>query len=131
MVRVVALFAMVLLVGCGTDTNALFPTEKPDALQSVPPGALVSPEGLCEELPAGAKAPTKLEFGLTECDIVRIAGPIDKVEITEVNGVRNTALTSIAGAKPGVFRFVAGRLKSIEAEPEAIKPKPEPPKRRR
>ena len=69
------------------------------------------------------QAPGKLDFGLTECEVVRLAGPFDRVEISDAQGVRVVTMTSTKGARPGIYRFEAGRLKSVEGAPEPEKKK--------
>jgi hypothetical protein len=56
---------------------------------------------------------------MTECEVVGIAGPAGKVEIsTNERGERSVVMTYLQGAHPGIYRFVSGRLKSIERAPE-------------
>lgn len=92
-------------------------------LAPVPSSALVSAEGTCAEAPEGAVVPAKLDFGLTECEVLQLVGPVDKVEIGDTQGVRVVTMTVVAGAKPGVYRFEAGRLKSLDDMPEPEKKK--------
>jgi hypothetical protein len=123
-----AVAAALLLAGCSGD-GALPMYVKADTsagLPPVPPGGLVGAEGTCADAPEGAAAATKLDFGLTECEVLRLVGPIDKVEIGDTSGVRVVTMTSIAGAKPGVYRFEAGRLKSLDGMPEPEKKKAKP-----
>jgi hypothetical protein len=119
--------AALLLAGCSGD-GALpmyVKAETSAGLPPVPPSALVSAEGTCADAPEGAAA-TKLDFGLTECEVLRLVGPIDKVEISDTQGVRVVTMTVVAGAKPGIYRFEAGRLKSLEGTPEPEKKKAKP-----
>ena len=71
-------------------------------------------------------------LGMTECDVVRRAGPVDNVEIgTTPRGERSTVLTYMRGERPGIYRFVNGRLRSVERGPEPPPPpKPEKPKKK-
>jgi hypothetical protein len=111
-----------------------------------PPGPadLVGPEGQCagtasaseavpnapEAVPNAAgegAAPALVQGGIalqmTECDVVRRAGPPERVEFgTSERGDRSVVLTYIRGPRPGVYRFVGGRLFSVERGPEAPAP---------
>lgn len=59
-------------------------------------------------------------IGRTECDVARVAGQPDNVSIGNEAGGRVTVLTYVRGPRPGIYRFTAGRLVSMErgAEPE-------------
>lgn len=120
--------AALLLAGCSGE-SALPMYVKADTstgLPPAPPSALVGAEGSCADVPEGAAAPAKLDFGLTECEVLRLVGPIDKVEISDTQGVRVVTMTVIAGAKPGIYRFEAGRLKALDGMPEPEKKKAKP-----
>jgi hypothetical protein len=66
-----------------------------------------------------------IALNMTECQVVRRAGHPESLEITaDGHGERNVVLTYIHGERPGIYHFVAGRLKIIERAPEP----PEPPK---
>jgi hypothetical protein len=57
---------------------------------------------------------------MTECDVVRRAGAVDKVDISaDERGERTVVLTYLRGPAPMVYRFVGGRLVSIERAPAA------------
>jgi hypothetical protein len=70
-------------------------------------------------LPAGI--PTvqgSIVLQMTECDVVRRAGQADKVEFgANERGERSAVLTFSRGPWPGIYRFAAGRLYSIERLP--------------
>ncbi|WP_126397158.1 hypothetical protein [Blastochloris tepida] len=118
--------AAVLLAGCaGEGTVPARGAGAAGGSGPVPPGELVSAEGACGEAAEG-NAPSKLDFGLTECEVVRLVGPFDRVEIGDAQGVRVVTMVSTAGARPGIYRFEAGRLKSVEAAPEPEKKKGKP-----
>lgn len=72
-------------------------------------------------------------LNMTECDVVRSAGYTDRVEIgANERGQRSVVLTYMTGPQPGVYRFVAGRLVSIERGPEPPPaPKPARPAKKR
>ena len=56
---------------------------------------------------------------MSECDLVRAVGYTGQVEISRnERGERSVVLTYLQGEHPGIYRFVSGRLKSIERTPE-------------
>jgi hypothetical protein len=66
--------------------------------------------------------PSGVGLGMTECEVVRIAGYTDRVEIgSNERGQRSVVLTYLSGERPGIYRFVGGRLTAMErvAEPPA------------
>ncbi len=73
-----------------------------------------------------------IALDMTECEVVRIAGVTDRVEISaNERGQRTAVLTYVTGSRPGIYRFVSGRLASIERGPEPPAPaKPAKQKRR-
>jgi len=83
--------------------------------------------------PAASAAPPEVRQGsrgvaleMSECDVVRIAGPTPNVQISaNERGERLVTLTYLTGERPGIYQFVSGRLKTMErvAEPQvAAKP---------
>jgi hypothetical protein len=139
---------LLLLAACASDPNSSrssswFATPDwakdsggPTFSTRAPTGqALVGPDGRCAvgdpaggaEIVAGGIA-----LDMSECDVVRRAGPVDNVEIgTTQRGERSAALTYMRGERPGIYRFVNGRLVSIERGPEPPPPpKPEKPKKK-
>jgi hypothetical protein len=89
----------------------------------VTPDQLVGADGACA---AGGDTPgAGIGLGMTECQVVGRAGAPENVEITaNERGQRTVVLTYTRGTRPGIYRFVAGRLTVIERAPEA----PAPPK---
>jgi hypothetical protein len=105
-------------------------------LRAVTPADLVSAEGQCaatEEQMRVASAelgpdavpqepgllPGGIALQMTECDVVRRAGAPEQIQIgADERGDRATVITYIRGPRPGIYRFVAGRLTSIERAPE-------------
>jgi hypothetical protein len=90
------------------------------AAASPPPGASASPPPVR----------TGVSLGMTECELVGALGHTDRIEIsTDERRQRSVTLTYLTGARPGIYRFVAGRLVSLEragdapAEPKPTKPK--------
>jgi hypothetical protein len=96
---------------------------------------LIDPEGQCAALPseqasgrpdstgaAGAEsaplAAGGISLQMTECDVVRRAGPAEKVDLgANERGERSLVLTYLKGPWPGIYRFTGGRLVSIERAP--------------
>ena len=63
---------------------------------------------------------------MTECDVVRRAGAVDKIDFaSDDRGERIVTLTYLRGPWPGIYRFAGGRLVSIERAPA---PPPAPAK---
>ncbi len=64
-------------------------------------------------------------LGMSECQVVRRAGTPSNVVISAAeNNERKVVLTYAGGNWPGVYTFASGRLKVVDALPEAQKPKP-------
>jgi hypothetical protein len=136
--------------------NAPVPVE---ARKPVPAEELVDSEGRCASSPMAAAetapeaassdpvtTPTNpalavggIALGMTECDVVKRAGPPEKVVLgTDERGERKVILTYTGNMRPGVYTFTAGRLVTIERAPEPpaaakptrparpTKPKPKP-----
>jgi hypothetical protein len=84
-----------------TDANAMTET------QSQPAAAAAAPAGS-----AG------IALGRSECDVARYAGRPDNVELgNDPRGDRTAVLTYLKGPRPGIYRFIAGRLSSVERAP--------------
>ena len=90
---------------------------------------LIGPDGSCaaqsgeSEFVGGGIA-----LDMSECDVVQRAGPPDNIDISaNRRGDRAVVLTYARGERSGIYRFVAGRLASIERGPEP--PAPERPER--
>jgi len=103
-------------------------------LRSVTATDLVSAEGQCAMTAAEAAADTSpdgatqqpalvsggIALQMTECDVIRRAGAPEQLQIgANERGERSVVITYVRGARPGVYRFSAGRLTSIERAPEA------------
>jgi hypothetical protein len=108
-------------------------------LRPITAADLVGPEGQCAAAPEqgfadssgeGSVPPSPLLAGaivlqMTECDVVRRAGPVEKIDFgVNDRGERTLVLTYTGGSSPGIYRFAGGRLVSIERAPEP----PAPPK---
>ena len=83
--------------------------------------------------PGAPTVPAPIALEMTECDVVKRAGLADKVEIgANERGERSTTLSFLQGARPGIYRFADGRLKSMErapappAPPKPVRKKPQP-----
>ena len=105
---------------------------------------LVSADGACPGMaPAGAPADANastaspassggtVALGHTECDVVRGIGAPSSVNLSNnARGDRFAVITWTSGPRAGIYSFTAGRLSSIEGNPEpqpmpkAAKPKP-------
>jgi hypothetical protein len=88
------------------------------------PAAAAAPPGQDSE---GNPPPVLIQGGIalemTECDVVRRAGAPDRFEFgTTDRGERSVTLTYVNGPRPGIYRFAAGRLASIERGPEPPAP---------
>jgi len=105
-------------------------------LRPVTAADLVSAEGQCpiaaaeaasaasDGDPAAPQAVPLVQGGIalqmTECDVVRRAGPPEQLQIgTDERGERSVVITYLRGPRPGIYRFTGGRLNSIERAPGA------------
>lgn len=110
-------------------------------LRPITAADLVGPEGQCgaggpeqgfADSAGAAAAPQSppvaggIALQMTECDVVRRAGPAEKIDFgVNDRGERAVVLTYINGSSPGIYRFAGGRLAAIERAPA---PPPAPPK---
>jgi hypothetical protein len=95
---------------------------------------LVGPDGQCAAAPsrqeqaAGATPETAavgISLQMTECDVVGRLGTPSQVEFgTSPRGERSAVLTYTRGARPGIYRFTAGRLTSMERGAESAPDRP-------
>jgi hypothetical protein len=77
-----------------------------------------SDDGMQQQQPALASGGIALQ--MTECDVVRRAGAPEQLQIgADERGDRSVVLTYVRGPRPGIYRFSAGRLASIERAPDA------------
>jgi hypothetical protein len=107
---------------CGGSTALNFQAG-PDATRGGSPGLPAAP-------PPGTALPRGIALGMTECEVVGTAGANPKVEIaTGERGERQVVLTYLQGGHPGIYRFEAGRLKSIERSPSVGQPAVKPGKK--
>jgi hypothetical protein len=96
-------------------------------------GAYVPPSGSGADQPVGRPEtvqqagvpmiPSAVALDMSECDVVKRAGFPERVEIgANERNERTARLTYTGGARPGVYAFVDGRLKSMERGPEPVAP---------
>jgi hypothetical protein len=119
-------------VGPVSQTGTVGPNDLVDAQGACGPGA---PAQGSPEASASASVPRSVGLEMPECDIVRALGQPQSVDIGTESGMRMAVLTYRTGDRPGLYRFYAGRLKSIEQGPDkepptgAIAKKPTPAKK--
>jgi hypothetical protein len=107
------------------DEFTLRPVTANDLVTAEGQCAMTTAEGAADPSPDGATAQPALVAGgialqMTECDVVRRAGAPEQLQIgTDERGERSVVITYIRGPRPGIYRFSAGRLSSIERAPEA------------
>jgi hypothetical protein len=131
------------------DTKTFVPTQMSAYSRPITPTTAVGPadlvdgQGLCAGVasavgPDGAPVavvPRGVVLEMTECEAARALGQPQQAEINmEPTGARTAVLTYTVGERAGIYRFVNGRLSSIDrgAEPPppvvAKKPAPRKPK---
>ena len=113
-------------------------------LRPITPADLLTSDGQCgaapgqagpasgfadSSAPGGAPQPAAPSGGIalqmTECDVARRAGPIEKIDIgSNERGDRTVTLTYEHGPWPGIYRFTGGRLASVERAPAPPGPAP-------
>lgn len=75
--------------------------------------------------------PSAIALEMNECDVVKRAGFPERVDIgSNERNERTATLTYINGQRPGIYRFTAGRLTSMERAPEPPAPPPKPVKKK-
>jgi hypothetical protein len=129
-------------------TSTLFPTnpssynlESVSSNRPVTAADLVDAQGACAGAAGvvasgepGAPAARGVGLYMTECQVVQVLGAAQSTEIgTNERGERAVTMTFLAGDRAGIYRFVGGRLTSIERAPGAPEPekpaKKQPPKK--
>jgi hypothetical protein len=108
-------------VGPVSQSGPVGPNDLVDAQGGCGPGAPVqgSPEASTT-----ASVPRSVGLEMPECDLVRALGQPQSVDIGTESGMRMTVLTYTSGDRAGIYRFYAGRLKSIEQGADAPAPPP-------
>jgi hypothetical protein len=96
-------------------------------MTAAPLEQLAGPDGRCPEDP---NQPVRgIGLGMTECDLIRQAGPANGIEVgTNEKGQRTAVITYPQGERAGIYRFTSGLLVTIERAPEA--PAAQKPQRR-
>ena len=78
------------------------------------------PEDASDGVQQAALLPGGIALQMTECDVVRRAGAPEQLQVgTDERGDRSVVITYVRGPRPGIYRFAAGRLVSIERAPDA------------
>jgi hypothetical protein len=95
-----------------------------------PPGAPANANALTEGAAAGPTTTGTVALGHTECDVVRGIGTPGGVSLSNnPRGDRLAVINYSRGQRAGIYTFTAGRLTSIERNPEAVaEPKAAKPK---
>lgn len=84
--------------------------------------------GAAAAVDAAASLRGGIALGMSECDVVSRLGPPTAVDLGKTpNSVRTAILTFKSGPRPGVYRFIGGRLKEMDRVDE---PAPEPTKKK-
>jgi len=96
--------------------QALYFTAGPETGRAAGP----APSALPPQVRTG---PTGIALQMTECQVVAVAGYTDRVEIGSDRGQRVVTLTYLNGERPGIYRFVNGRLNSMERVEAPAQPK--------
>ena len=112
------------------DWAAISPGKTDFSLRPITPTDLVNADGVCPAAPeqaagfadssAAGSGPGAggIALQMTECDVVRRAGAVEKIDVSaDERGERAVVLTYLRGPSAGVYRFVGGRLVSIERAP--------------
>jgi len=91
---------------------------------------LVDANGACPTPAAPDSLGGGIAIGMSECDVVARVGPPSAANLGRTpNGDRIAILTYQSGVRPGVYRFVAGRLKEMDRV-EVPPPPPQPEKKK-
>jgi len=92
-------------------------------LRSTKPPTLIGQDGSCSSGDSGEFIGGGVALEMSECDVVRRIGAPQNVAIgANARGDRTAVLTYQQGDRPGIYRFVAGRLVSIERTVEPVEP---------
>jgi hypothetical protein len=80
--------------------------------------------------PVGPAPGGGIGLDMTECEVVTTAGPPQTIDIgANERGERNVIMTYTTADRSGTYRFVGGRLVSLERGPEAPPPPPQAQKK--
>jgi hypothetical protein len=84
------------------------------------PADYMGADGSCPP-PAADTPPPGVTLGMPECDLIHSLGAPEHVEVGSDERGRSVVAIYSQGARPGLYRFSDGRLRSIEA---AAQPQP-------
>jgi hypothetical protein len=99
----------------------------------VTPADLVDAQGVCaggagvvaNEGEAAPQPARGVGLFMTECQVVQVLGVPQQTNIsTTPRGEREVTMMFLTTDHAGIYRFVSGRLKSIERAPGAVEPEP-------
>lgn len=98
--------------------------QSPSSCGALLPGASAPAAAAPLPTAAGATIPSgDIALQMTECDIVRRAGPPDRIELAAApNGERILTLSYLRGPYPRIYHFTFGRLVGIENLPPPLPP---------
>ena len=104
------------------DEFSLRPVTAADLVTAEGQCPMTAADGVADASPDGATQPNLVAGGIalqmTECDVVRRAGAPEQLQVgADERGERAVVITYIRGPRPGIYRFSAGRLTSIERAP--------------
>jgi hypothetical protein len=137
-IRTYALPALALaftMGGCSSDAAmwnadwAWWRSKPPTTASMRPVGAdaYVGPDGTCATAESDPVS-RGIGLGMSECDLIRLAGPTDKIDIaTNERGERTAVITYAQGERAGIYRFTSGQLTTMDRVDEP----PPPPKQQR
>jgi hypothetical protein len=111
------------------DANGACPTP---AVPAQTQSASANPGGSPAASPdAGSLLGGGIAIGMSECDVVARVGQPSAVTLgRNPNGDRSAVMTFKGGPRPGVYRFVAGRLTEMDRVDEPPPPPPQPAKKK-
>ncbi len=91
---------------------------------TVTPADFVNADGTCAAPSAdSASTPAGVSFEMTECGLVQLLGPPEKLDIgTNDRGDRTAVMVYNNGERPGIYSFAGGQLKSMERVAEPAPP---------
>lgn len=106
------------------DANGACPAVAAPPQVSPPPGGSAIPAAADPQFAA------PIGLGMSECDVVARLGQPTAINLgTNPNGERAAILTYRSGSRPGVYRFVGGRLNEMDSV-DVPPPPPEPAKKK-
>ena len=98
------------------------PTNPTRPAHVLAPPRLVGADGSCAAPPTDGFVGTGIALEMSECDVIERAGSPANIDVgANARGERTTVITYRQGERAGIYRFINGRLNSIErvADPEA------------